>query len=517
MNLADNLKKIRKDNNLSQEQLAEKLGVSRQSVSKWESGQSYPEMDKVLQLCKLFKLNINELINENVSDVIEKKDVKRRSSKYISSFFEYITKVVDMFSSMKFKQIILCLIEQIIICSIIVTILLLLGLIGGGIFYNIFRFLPSTLFDILYALVKGLYIFISVILGLAIMLHIFKIRYLDYYEIVIEDKDTLDENLNEIDLSNNKDEKNIVYLEKKKDKVIIRDPKHSNFSFLSGLGKVVIFFGKFIAGILLFSLVFLLLGLVALLACSFLFVKTGLMFISMFILLIGCIAFNVLIIEILYNFIVNKRINKTKVFIISIISIIMIGLGGGFSVVSVTKFDYVEKEIPKEKETFEIEMNDNLKLYNDCFYCDYVFVEKDIDNINIEVEYPIYKKVSVYSYNDFINIYSYRNDSETMKLIRSIIKDINDKKIYSYFDSYKVVITASTENISKIKENTQKYYDEVDRLRDENNSLRYEIYDLDERNRYLESLLESSSLNVIYDDNGNIIGIDDNNYEKSTE
>ena len=48
MNLADNLKRIRKDNNLSQEQLAEKLGVSRQSVSKWESGLSYPEMDKVL-------------------------------------------------------------------------------------------------------------------------------------------------------------------------------------------------------------------------------------------------------------------------------------------------------------------------------------------------------------------------------------------------------------------------------------------------------------------------------------
>ena len=36
--LSENLKRIRKDNNLSQEQLAEKLGVSRQSVSKWENG-----------------------------------------------------------------------------------------------------------------------------------------------------------------------------------------------------------------------------------------------------------------------------------------------------------------------------------------------------------------------------------------------------------------------------------------------------------------------------------------------
>ena len=47
MKLSDNLKRIRKENNLSQEQLAEKLGVSRQAVSKWESEQSYPEMDNM--------------------------------------------------------------------------------------------------------------------------------------------------------------------------------------------------------------------------------------------------------------------------------------------------------------------------------------------------------------------------------------------------------------------------------------------------------------------------------------
>ena len=75
MNLSDNLKRIRKENNLSQEQLADKLGVSRQSVSKWESGQAYPEMDKVLQLCQLFNLNIDELLNQNIKDVNNKKQV----------------------------------------------------------------------------------------------------------------------------------------------------------------------------------------------------------------------------------------------------------------------------------------------------------------------------------------------------------------------------------------------------------------------------------------------------------
>ena len=95
MNLADNLKKIRKDNNLSQEQLAEKLNVSRQSVSKWESGQSYPEMDKVIQICSLFNLNINELINENISEVNEVKESQNRTNKYISSFLDVVVFPAD--------------------------------------------------------------------------------------------------------------------------------------------------------------------------------------------------------------------------------------------------------------------------------------------------------------------------------------------------------------------------------------------------------------------------------------
>ena len=81
MNLSDNLKKIRKEHNLSQEALADKLGVSRQSVSKWESGAAYPEMDKVLQLCKMFDLNIDELLNQDI------KAVKENIEMYITSTF----------------------------------------------------------------------------------------------------------------------------------------------------------------------------------------------------------------------------------------------------------------------------------------------------------------------------------------------------------------------------------------------------------------------------------------------
>ncbi len=69
MKFADNLKRIRKSRNISQEELAEKVGVSRQSVSKWETSEAYPEMNNMLELCKIFKCNIGELVNDNMVDL----------------------------------------------------------------------------------------------------------------------------------------------------------------------------------------------------------------------------------------------------------------------------------------------------------------------------------------------------------------------------------------------------------------------------------------------------------------
>ena len=133
MKLSDNLKRIRKDNNLSQEQLAEKLGVSRQAVSKWESGQSYPEMDKVLLICKIFNYNLDELMNENIKEVDETKQSKININKYIDDFFNFITKTIDMLSIMKFRHKIKCLMEQILIGGFLFIIFLILGAIGSSI------------------------------------------------------------------------------------------------------------------------------------------------------------------------------------------------------------------------------------------------------------------------------------------------------------------------------------------------------------------------------------------------
>ena len=64
MNLKDNLKRLRKEHNLSQEDLAEKLGVSRQSVSKWEQGITDPSTANLFALAKLFGVSVEELLKE---------------------------------------------------------------------------------------------------------------------------------------------------------------------------------------------------------------------------------------------------------------------------------------------------------------------------------------------------------------------------------------------------------------------------------------------------------------------
>lgn len=69
MKFGENLKILRTKSKISQEELAEKVGVSRQSVSKWECQESYPEMDNILKLCEIFKCKLNDLVHEDMVDL----------------------------------------------------------------------------------------------------------------------------------------------------------------------------------------------------------------------------------------------------------------------------------------------------------------------------------------------------------------------------------------------------------------------------------------------------------------
>lgn len=68
MNFADNLHHLRKRDRVTQEELAEQLGVSRQSVSKWETGEAYPETDKLILLSDFFHVSLDDLIRSDLTN-----------------------------------------------------------------------------------------------------------------------------------------------------------------------------------------------------------------------------------------------------------------------------------------------------------------------------------------------------------------------------------------------------------------------------------------------------------------
>lgn len=88
MSFSENLQTLRKAKNISQEQLAERLDVSRQAVSKWETDGGYPEMDKVIALCELFGCSMDELMTGKIS--VDKTDERRRYDSHYNRFSKII-------------------------------------------------------------------------------------------------------------------------------------------------------------------------------------------------------------------------------------------------------------------------------------------------------------------------------------------------------------------------------------------------------------------------------------------
>lgn len=104
MTLGEKLAKGRKEKNITQEQLADYLGVSRQSISKWESDIAYPETDKLVRISELFDCSLDYLLKENITekeDNIEKRNIQETdatsfvfSRSYTFNFnYEYKSKI----------------------------------------------------------------------------------------------------------------------------------------------------------------------------------------------------------------------------------------------------------------------------------------------------------------------------------------------------------------------------------------------------------------------------------------
>lgn len=73
MDIGNKILELRKKNNLSQEQLAEKMKVARQTISKWELGETSPDIKQAKDLSKIFNVSLDELVDNNIKDLVIEK------------------------------------------------------------------------------------------------------------------------------------------------------------------------------------------------------------------------------------------------------------------------------------------------------------------------------------------------------------------------------------------------------------------------------------------------------------
>ena len=126
-NFSENLKKIRKDNNLSQEQLADLLNVSRQAISKWESSTAYPEMEKIILICKKFNVNIDDLLNKDIKEINSEIESKKNINNYIERLLNFVSDTVNLIIKMSFKTKLKFIIEEFVIASILLILSFIIG------------------------------------------------------------------------------------------------------------------------------------------------------------------------------------------------------------------------------------------------------------------------------------------------------------------------------------------------------------------------------------------------------
>lgn len=448
---SENLKKIRKDNNLSQEQLADELGVSRQAISKWESSAAYPEMDKIITLCDRFNLNIDDLLHKDIREVKGEEESKKNINKYVDDFLSFITTTINMFSSMTFKSKCKCLFEQAIIIFILFIVSFIVGQIGLSIINGLYNILPSGIYYIIFSIIQTIFYLFCFIASIIILIHIFKTRYLDYYENVKKEI-KVEENKNE------KEENEKIEIKQEEDKIIIRDPKHSEYKFINGLFKGIVLMIKFFTLCFSILLFISLIGLFIVFILSFLLFKTGIFFIGLLISILSASIINIVLILLLLNFVFNRKNNKKIMIWSFIISLITIGIGVGLLLIGTLQFKFIEND-PESLETKYIEYEMNNKLFIDNHHnIEYI----PSDNTNLKIEYTINKNYEVVTLDYSENIIDlWPTCKNPIELIKEIIENLNNRKIIPIdgnIESIKVYTTL--ENINLLKQNKENFYNE---------------------------------------------------------
>lgn len=466
MKFGENLQKLRKEKGISQEQLAEQLGVTRQSVSKWESGNSYPEMDKIVAICNLFHCDMDILINKDITEEREKKDASSVVKEIFSGVTNYVKKTIYLFEHKSLKDIIkMCAQVFIIICVILLFAIpfMLLKEIVVSLFYT-----GNNWFSIFFAkfwnfIFNGGY----AILAIATFLYIFKIKFLDNEEIIVEEVEDKTQNSEEVSEDNSSKTDSSKSSEKKKVKII--KVKKNDFSLLDLLVKAITvclkcLFVLFLIPIII-GTIMLLIGLVLLIVLIF----KGLFLAGTILLFLGGIVFAIVLIELMLDFIFNLKFSKRRIIITIISSIVVSSIGLGLSIWYFLNLNVIN-DVPT---SFKTETKEEIYTMTDDFlihYDDYSFNTKFVEDnsltnqVRVRIDYyTIANDVSIERTDNEVYLNYETVDGVNIKQITdSIIKDLKHNKIHTYdqLGQVSITITTSKINVDKIQDNYQKYLDE---------------------------------------------------------
>ena len=459
MKFGDKLYELRKKNGYSQEELADKLGVSRQSVSKWESNATYPETDKIIQIANLFDCSMDDLINDKVVDVESTLRKNKNTTRNIwDSFLTFITDTVTMFSKMSFSQGFKCLIEIIILSSLLGIFGNIMCGIASSVISNIFMFLSHETIHIIKEVLDSIFNLIWFVVAIIVIVHVFKLRYLNNYQETIKEEKERVENENK---KNNKDD----------EKIEIKNDNDKPFEFLSVLAKIVIFFIKFIAFFILIGFIFSSVGLIVASVLDLILIPTHLIFLWIELLLVAFSIISVQIILLLINFIFNRKTKILPHVIVFISSLVVIGLSIGFIALTVGKFDIIRdnNNLKLETQSIELKYKDNLVIDSAIGFDNYKYkyiIDNSISDGDIIVSRDIdsrYFKITTHDteQDNMPMIQVFEENKNTIKFIENeIIKNLKNNKIYTYedLDDQPIVIKANEKTINDLINNLKKLY-----------------------------------------------------------
>lgn len=503
MSFSEKLQKLRKANHLSQEGLADLLDVTRQSVSKWESGQTYPEMDKLLAMCKIFKCTLDDLTNDEITDI--KIEEKKKSNIYtlVDSVLDFISRTYQTCRGMNYKELIGCLLTMFIVVIVLLICHFPFQLIEDFMINTLHMFHSYKIINFGSHIIRFILDCCYYCLFILIYIYIFKIVYLDN-----------EKYKNRIKLEKKEIEKIIIdeatpKLKKDQEerKITIVNKSETIFRFL---GTVIMFCAKALTCIFCIPILITLFFLCAAFLISIVLLTKGVFFISLLIGIPFTIVFTILILEIFIDFITGRKTNEKRLLITFFASVIGLGFSFGMLVLDISSIRY-SNEVPKGAKTEMIE-----RIYD--MTDDFLFLfEPDIEYV-VDPELENQVKLEVEYYSEYVDIYippemnssaiGFEKPMIFWELINQMIDDLSSRKIYNYakLNEFQIKVYTSEKNRDIMKANYEKhrvnedskwqmdqenrYYEQMEELENEKNLLQEENNLLKSKIEELEMLVE---------------------------